>query len=160
MGFTQVLKKLEAAVGIVCLGVMFLIICLNVFMRYVLTAPIFWAEEVSNFLFVWAGFLSCAYVLAKDEHIRVTLFVGLLKPAARLWVSLAMTVLLAVVFASFVGPSLTAMQSLNVTAALQIPEAYPYAILPLTMTLCFTHCVIRIVALIGEIAGTRRGSAS
>ncbi len=160
MGPTHVLKKMEVAVGVACLGVMFLIICLNVFMRYVLTAPIFWAEEVSNFLFVWAGFLSCAYVLAQDQHIRVTLFIGLLKPMVRLWVSLAMTVLLMVVFASFVWPSLHALQSLNLTAALQISEAYPYAILPITMVLCFTHCAIRIAALIREIAATRGEAAS
>lgn len=160
MGPTHVLKKIEVAVGIACLGVMFLIICLNVFMRYVLTAPIFWAEEVSNFLFVWAGFLSCAYVLAQDQHIRVTLFVGMLKPTVQLWVSLAMTVLLMVVFASFVWPSLIALQSLNLTAALQISEVYPYAILPITMVLCFAHCVIRITVLIREIAAIRGEAAS
>lgn len=160
MGPTQVLKKLEVALGVACLGAMFLIICLNVFMRYVLTAPIFWAEEVSNFLFVWAGFLSCAYVLAQDQHIRVTLFVGMLKPRTQRWISLAMTVLLMVVFASFVWPSLIAMQSLSVTAALQMPEAYPYAILPITMVLCFTHCAIRIVVLVREIASARQEAAS
>ena len=160
MGPTHVLKKIEVAVGIACLGMMFVIICLNVFMRYVLTAPIFWAEEVSNFLFVWAGFLSCAYVLAQDQHIRVTLFIGMLRPRTQRWISLAMTVLLTVVFASFVWPSLTALQSLTLTAALQISEAYPYAILPITMILCFTHCVIRIAALVRELASTRREAAS
>ena len=160
MGLTRVLKNLEVGVGIVCLGVMFLIICLNVFMRYVMTAPIFWAEEVSNFLFVWAGFLSCAYVLADDQHIRVTLFIGMLKSRTRLRVSLAMTVLLTVVFASFVWPSLTALQSLTLTAALQISEAYPYAILPIAMVLCFTHCVIRIITLGREIAAAGGEAAS
>lgn len=160
MGLTHVLKKLEMTVGVVCLGVMFLVICLNVLMRYLMTAPLFWAEEVSNFLFVWAGFLSCAYVLADDQHIRVTVFAGMMKPLARLWISLGMTVILMVVFASFVWPSIHALESLNVTAALQIPEAIPYTILPVSMVLCFIHSAIRIAALGKAIAGMRRETAS
>lgn len=158
MDSTGILKRIEMAIGVVCLGLMFLIICLNVFMRYVLSAPIFWAEEVSNFLFVWAGFLSCAFVLADDRHIRVTLFVGFLKPAAQRWIALTMAAVLAVVFGSFVWPSLEALGSLNVTAALQIPEFYPYAILPTTMVLCFAHCVIRIARIGSAIHAARRGN--
>jgi TRAP-type C4-dicarboxylate transport system permease small subunit len=160
MGLTHVLKRLEMAVGVVCLGVMFLVICTNVIMRYLMTAPLFWAEEVSNFMFVWAGFLSCAYVLADDQHIRVTLFVGMLKPLARLWVSLVMAIILLIVFASFVWPCLHALGSLNVTASLQIPETFPYAILPISMVLCFTHSAIRIVAIGKAIVAMQREVAS
>ena len=72
MTLTKTLQTAETVVGIICLGSMFVIICANVVMRYVASDPIFWAEELSNFLFVWAGFLSCAYILAEDRHIRVT----------------------------------------------------------------------------------------
>ena len=160
MGPTDVLKRVEMAIGVTCLALMFLIICLNVFMRYVLTAPIFWAEEVSNFMFVWAGFLSCAHVLADDRHIRVTLFVGLLPAAVRRWIALAMTVILTVVFGSFVWPSLVALESLNVTAALQMPEFYPYAILPIVMTLCFVHSAIRVLSIGMHIVSGTRETAS
>ncbi len=160
MGPTDVLKKIEMAVGVSCLGLMFLIICANVFMRYVMTAPIFWAEEVSNFLFVWAGFLSCAHILADDRHIRVTLFVGSLKPTLQRWLDLFMTVILTIMFGSFIGPSLTAMKSLTVTAALQIPEYLPYAILPTAMFLCFSHSVIRIVRICRTIAHAGGETAS
>ena len=157
---TDVLKRIETAIGVTCLALMFLIICLNVFMRYVLTAPIFWAEEMSNFLFVWAGFLSCAHVLADDRHLRVTLFVGLLPAAVRRWIALAMTVLLTVVFGTFIWPSVVALESLNVTAALQMPELYPYAILPLVMTLCFVHSAIRVLSIGMHIASGGRETAS
>lgn len=160
MGPTRVLKTFEMTVGVTCLGLMFLIICLNVFMRYVLTAPIFWAEEMSNFLFVWAGFLSCAHVLADDRHIRVTLFVAALSKTVRRLVSFLMTATLTVMFGSFIGPSVTALQSGNLTAAMQIPEQYPYTILPITMTLCFIHCVIHLIRLGAAICAGGRGEAS
>lgn len=153
MGLTKVLQKMEIALGVACLGGMFLVICANVVMRYLATDPIFWAEEVSNFLFVWAGFLSCAYVLADGRHIRVTLFVGLLPPAARQWISLLMAVVLVVVFGSFIWPSLISLKSMNVTAALQMPEAYPYAVLPITMTLCCVHAAVRALNIVREIRG-------
>ena len=160
MGLSEVLKKIEMGIGVACLGAMFVVICLNVFMRYVMNAPIFWAEEVSNFLFVWAGFLSCAHVLADDRHIRVTLLVGTLPARARHWLELAMAAILVAMFGSFVSPSLTALQSLNVTAALQIPEYIPYAILPIAMTLCCVHSVFRIFRILSAIVAGGRESVS
>ncbi|WP_319533618.1 TRAP transporter small permease [uncultured Cohaesibacter sp.] len=147
MTLTKTLQTAETVVGIICLGSMFVIICANVVMRYVASDPIFWAEELSNFLFVWAGFLSCAYILAEDRHIRVTLFVNLLPPMAQTWINLVLSIVLVVMFGSFVWPCIVALESMNVTAALQISETYPYSILPLSMGLCCVHSLVHVLRL-------------
>lgn len=70
------LKNLEVGIGSFCLFAMFVILCLNILMRYGFNAALPWAEEVSNYLFVWAGFLSCAYLLGEDKHLRVDFIVN------------------------------------------------------------------------------------
>lgn len=48
-----------------------LIVTFEVFMRYVLTAPTIWVDEVSRILQVWAAYLSIAYVLKHKSHIII-----------------------------------------------------------------------------------------
>jgi TRAP-type C4-dicarboxylate transport system permease small subunit len=43
----------------------------NVVMRYIFHAPIYWAEEVMIFTFVWCVFLGAAVVTLTSDHLRV-----------------------------------------------------------------------------------------
>lgn len=139
------LKRGEQTIGIVCLLLMFVIICCNVIMRYVFSEPLYWAEEASNYLFVWIGFLSCANSVADGSHIRVTAFVDALNERVRGWLALAMDGLLLVTFAAYIVPSWRALDSLHISTGLQINEKYPYAIVPIAMALCFLHVLLRLV---------------
>lgn len=139
------LKRVEQTVGIVALLLMFVIICCNVVMRYVFSEPLYWAEEASNYLFVWIGFLSCANSVAEGTHIRVTAFVDLLGERAKSWLAFGLDGLLLVTFAAYIIPSWRALDSLHISTGLQINEKYPYAIIPITMVLCFIHVLLRVV---------------
>lgn len=48
-----------------------LVILAQVFMRYVLGAPISWAEEFAVLLFAWLIFLGAAYVQRDDSHLSI-----------------------------------------------------------------------------------------
>jgi TRAP-type transport system small permease protein len=50
-----------------------LVILAQVFMRYVLGAPISWAEEFAVLLFAWLIFLGAAYVQRDDSHLAIDL---------------------------------------------------------------------------------------
>lgn len=145
MGSERILQKAEIWLGAFCLGLMFGVICLNVVMRYAFSQPLYWAEELSDYLFVWIGFLSCAYAVADDSHIRMTLVVRLLGPRTRRLIGLAMDLVLLAMFVSFAGPAWHALDSLHISTGLQIPERYPYAIVPLTMALCALHIGCKIL---------------
>ena len=145
MNSNLVLKKAEQTVGIACLLAMFVIICINVVMRYAFSEPLYWAEEASNYLFVWIGFLSCANGVADASHIRVTAFVDLFGERAKAWIALAMDGLLLFTFGAFILPSWRALDALHISTGLQIHEKYPYAILPVAMALCFIHVALRMV---------------
>ncbi len=129
------IKQLEMIIGGTCLLVMFLVICANIVSRYVFNIPLTWVEELSNFLFIWVGFLSALYALSEGEHLRIGVFVGRLSPSARRWIEVFNLIVIILVFVSFVRPSVTLLGTLNTTAAMRIPEAIPYAILPLFMIL-------------------------
>ena len=48
-----------------------LFVCFEVFMRYVLTAPTIWVDEISRIFQVWAAFLAISYVLKNKAHIII-----------------------------------------------------------------------------------------
>lgn len=148
----RLLQRAEIAVGTLCLAAMFAIICANVVLRYALNQPIFWAEEASNYMFVWIGFLSCAHAVGDGTHIRVTLFVNLLGERVRRVLALVMDLILAAMFASLAGPAWRALDSLHISISLQIPERYPYAVVPLTMVLCGAHVALRLLRDVRDLA--------
>lgn len=43
----------------------------QVFLRYVLGAPLFWTEELARFSLVWFTFLGTIILMINDDHIRV-----------------------------------------------------------------------------------------
>ena len=158
--FNSVLKQVEQTIGIVCLLTMFTVICVNVVMRYAFSQPLYWAEELSNYMFVWIGFLSCANSVADGAHIRVTAFVNLLSERTNRWIALLMDGLLLAVFGVYILPSWRALDSLNISTGLQIHERYPYAILPFAMTLCCIHVVLRIARDMQAAVAAGKGKSS
>lgn len=55
----------------------------NVVLRYAFHAPIYWAEEVMIFTFVWCVFLGAAVVALRGDHLRVELLDWALPAGAR-----------------------------------------------------------------------------
>ncbi len=49
----------------------FLIVCLNVFFRYVLNNALVWAEEIAKFSMVWLCFLGSPVVLHAGGHVAI-----------------------------------------------------------------------------------------
>jgi TRAP-type C4-dicarboxylate transport system permease small subunit len=144
MEFGKVLQRIERTFGAACLALMFGIICFNVVLRYVFSEPLYWAEEASNWLFVWIGFLSCAYAVGDDSHIRVTLLVDLLPDASKRWITLFFDAVMIFVFGAFILPSWHTLFSLHISTGLRVHEGYAYAIVPLTMALCCIHLAIKL----------------
>ena len=53
--------SLEEFLMIASLILMTMIMGIQVFSRYVLGASLSWSEELTRYIFVWAGFLSVSY---------------------------------------------------------------------------------------------------
>lgn len=98
-GRGSVLRGADFLSGLVLL-VIVVLSCLQVFMRFVLDAPLSWPEELSTLLLVWAVFLGSAVAVAREGHLRVDFVISRLSPTgARVVRSFAQLCVLAVAIA-------------------------------------------------------------
>ena len=138
------LLKMEKIIAGLLLGMIFFIVILGVIARYVFIRPIYWIEEASNFLFVWASFLACTYAFGNKRHIRIGSFIAFLPLKLQKGANILILFLLQIVFVLLINPTLNMLKGLNVTAALRLPEIYVYSILIITIGLFIVHNLIRI----------------
>ncbi|MBC7734166.1 MAG: TRAP transporter large permease subunit [Bacteriovorax sp.] len=75
-----------------------IILFAGVISRYVFNAPLTWSDELASILFLWLAMLGAVIALRRDEHMRLTTFIGLLSPRRRAWVE-ALGIVVVVLFA-------------------------------------------------------------
>lgn len=68
---------LEEVLLVAALAAMAVIMGVQVFCRYVLGASLSWSEELTRYIFIWAGFLSISYCTKKCISIKIEQFVAL-----------------------------------------------------------------------------------
>ena len=51
--------------------------------RYVFDKPLVWSDELASILFLWLAMLGAVIAFRRDEHMRMTACVGMLRPPAR-----------------------------------------------------------------------------
>jgi len=84
--FDRVLGWITAVVKCVMLvqaSMIFFIICLAVFTRYILNFVPSWSEEVPRYLLVWISYLGAALAVKYREHISLDFFFNLMPVRAR-----------------------------------------------------------------------------
>ena len=69
--------SLEETLMVVSLILMTVIMGIQVFSRYVLGASLSWSEELTRYIFVWAGFLSVSYCTKRCVSIKIEQFVAM-----------------------------------------------------------------------------------
>lgn len=70
-------ESLEEFLMVISLMLMTAIMGIQVFSRYVLGASPSWSEELTRYLFVWAGFLSVSYCTKRCVSIKIEQFVSM-----------------------------------------------------------------------------------
>lgn len=70
-------EYLEEVLLMAALAAMAVIMGVQVFCRYVLGASLSWSEELTRYIFIWAGFLSVSYCTKKCISIKIEQFVAL-----------------------------------------------------------------------------------
>ena len=117
------------------------VISVAVFSRYFMNSPVYWAEEVTRYSFVWATFLGAACAYRRKELVAMTVINTALRPAARRWVNLGMEVIIALflVLATVYGTRMAMVVSPQLAVSTQVSMAWLYAVVPLScvfMLLC------------------------
>ncbi len=77
------LDRIEENLIAILLGIMTLLTFANVIARYVFNSNIFWALELTVFMFAWLVLLGASYAVKKTAHLGVDALVNTMGPAKR-----------------------------------------------------------------------------
>ncbi len=138
------------------MAVMFLVVVAQVFYRYVLNAPLIWAEEAARYLLVLTTFIGAPVAMRRGAHIAVTLIVELLPRGARRAVETAAQVLSCVVYGVLIryGFALASQNFDQLSPALHLPLGAVYLMIPLAGLVLALQAIQRIV----HLAAAPRGA--
>ena len=106
------------------IAILMLVVCIEVFKRYILNAPTAWIFDLNSMLYGTLFMMCSAYTLAQDGHVRGDFLYGSMKPTTQAKLDLALYVIfflpgvLALVYAGYqyAGDSWRIGEHSNVTA--------------------------------------------
>ena len=125
---------LVAVIGLLLTGVV---------SRYVLSLPIVWIDEAASISFLWLAMLGAAIAIDRNEHLRLTLFLGLIPENARAFVNTLALVVVAAVLMALIMPAVEYVQEewYVTSAALNIPMSFRASALVFGLVLMFVLAV-------------------
>ncbi|OUN00197.1 MAG: hypothetical protein BAA04_09285 [Firmicutes bacterium ZCTH02-B6] len=144
---------LRAAVGLLMIALV-AVVMTNVIFRYVLKAPLPWAEEFARYCMVYMAYLAAPLALREGRHVRITVITDRLRGV---WADVFQLVAYLVVACLAIpvmyhGWNLVQLVSFQMTPAMRISMSIPYfgvalgmAFLALESIVLFIDGVIRLV---------------
>jgi len=132
--------------------VLMLVVCVEVFKRYILNAPDAWIYDINNMMYGTLFMMCGAYTLAQDAHVRGDFLYGSMKPRTQASLDLALYILfflpgiVALVYAGveYAGESWRIGEHSNVTA--DGPPVYHFkTVIPIAGTLVLLQGLAEIV---------------
>ena len=161
-GFPRLLGAVDRSIGVAVEGpaaflvaAEIVVLFAGVVSRYVFHSPIVWSDELASMLFLWLAMLGAVVAYRKAEHMRMTAVVGMADPASRpFFEALALAVSVAfLVLALEPAIEFAVEEQFITTPALEIPNAWRAAALPVGIGLMLATGVLRL------LETPRRGAA-
>jgi tripartite ATP-independent transporter DctM subunit len=120
--------------------------------RYGLQRPLIWSDELASILFLWLAMLGAAVAFRRSEHMRMTAVVANAKPAMRAYLDVVATSAALAFLLLIVGPAYQYAyeESFITTPALQIPNIWRAAALPVGVCLMALFALLRLVR-VGDV---------
>lgn len=139
------------------------VLLLGVTSRYVFSLPFVWVDEVASISFIWLAMLGSAIAIDRNEHLRLTLFVGMMPERLRGFVETLALVSVTAFLAAMVDPAIeyAVEESYVTSAALNIPNSWRVSAIAvgivlmglLTLRYLFKTARLSDLALAGLVAG-------
>ena len=119
------------------MALMLISVCWQVLTRYVFATPSSFTDELARYLLIWIGTLGAAYTSGKRMHLAIDLFPSKLEGRSkyRLMIFINILIMIFALTTMVIGGSrlVYITYSLGQTsAAMQIPLAYVYTIIPIS----------------------------
>lgn len=129
-----------------CLLVLFVLIVLQVVLRYGFSFTPFFTEEIGRYALVWGVLIGTAVAVRSGEHIRVT-FLQEVISARKYWIiRFALELICLLVFAVLTRASFESVSFAEgqTSDGLQLSLQYPYAILPIAFGSAFVFNLVQL----------------
>lgn len=156
------LAAVEQVAIVMLTGSIALIIMLQVVLRHVFAAPLFWAEEVAVQLLVFVSVLGLSLLARRGDLVSVDMLSRLLPERARhaLMALLGVVMLALIVFLGSQAWDWIGRPEVRVelSATLRIPRWYAYAVLPIGLSFMALHqgaAIVRHIAALWRPTGGR-----
>ena len=132
---------------LIVLTAMSVVVFLQVLFRYVLGLPLFWTEEFARYCLVWASLLGAAVATKRGQHIAVTFVMERLPARLRRFFRIVALLSVAVILAIILwgGIQLVLVTRAQISPALRIPMAIPYAAVPVGAAVMLMHTLVLIL---------------
>lgn len=129
--FRRFVDGLNVVASFVChalLVVITTIICMQVFLRFVLNSPTSWSEEIALLALIWFGMIAIAIAIRRHEHVAISYFRDMLPGPLALALDYMAQVLIAVFMVVVVvyGRDLVAIVGKQVLPASGFSKAWLY----------------------------------
>ena len=126
------------------MAAIFVLVFLNVVLRYGFGTSLSWAEEVARFLMIWGAFLGAGLALREGRHVAIDVLQDRLPAPARRLLRMAIAVVVLVFLAGFayLGLHFVIFGWDKVTMALQISRGIPYLAVPLGCAIFAVHLLL------------------
>lgn len=141
--------------ALLCLGVMFVVVMLQVFSRYLFNSPPSWAEELARYMMIWLGLLGAT--MSFKSRMDAVLVDSVFPPSTH-WLGLFADLVQSLAVLMFLGPIIyysvlglggsvsrgfLARQAMQTSDTLGIPMVCISISVPLFALVCLMHMLAR-----------------
>lgn len=151
--FMKPVEVISAALLVSIIGMLLT----GVVSRYVFSQPIVWIDEASSIAFLWLAMLGTAIAIDRSEHLRLTMFLGMLDARKRQFAeTLGLVLIGAFILALLPAAYEYAVAELEITSsALNIPVGYRVSAIAIGMALMLALVCSQVVksAKLSDLAG-------
>lgn len=139
-GIDRVVKALLS----VCAFSIFLVVLAQVLMRYVFSAPLYWAEELAKYLMIYATCIGAASAYRFYGHPRLMIVTSIFKGPGRVWYDLLTRVPVVIFFAYLLPVSWKYAQANEwmSTPGMQVSFFWPFAAIPIGAALVLLYLAL------------------
>ena len=144
---SNVLEKVTAIPLIIIGGLMFGVVLVGTFWRYVLNDPILWTEEAARYLMIWMALIAASISMKRREHVSMNLLINplptIIKRIVGTMTSLAVAFFLWILTREGISMVLSARS--QISPALGISMFWPLLSVPLSGMLMLAQLFLVLV---------------
>ena len=151
------IEQIVSLVSIAFFALIFGVMLLQIFFRYVLNSPLVWTEELCRYLFVWICFLGWTIALRRGTHIRINFFLERLPllPKKIVLIVFHLLILFFLIQLTRFGIAMTRRSFSVPTITLFFSWAYVYLAAPVSAVIMILYVILHFIDLLrGEQKAT------